>query len=174
MQELDPQNNPYANPYAAPQSSIYSPPPLPQQEELADRGIRLIAAILDSVLYVFSMAPGMIFLFMVTGKQNDNMAVAGAVVMAAGLIGYIVYSCYLLHENGQTVGKKIMKIKVTRTDGSRVGLSRYIFMRIFPVALLGAVPFIGFVFSLIDPLMIFRSDQRCLHDLVADTIVIKA
>lgn len=42
MQELDPQNNPYANPYAAPQSSIYSPPPLP----FADRGTRLIAAIL--------------------------------------------------------------------------------------------------------------------------------
>ncbi|HOZ03775.1 MAG TPA: hypothetical protein PLS60_00150, partial [Arenimonas sp.] len=55
------QNNPYANPYAAPQSSIYSPPPLPQQEELVDRGMRLIAAILDSVLYVFSMVPGMIF-----------------------------------------------------------------------------------------------------------------
>jgi len=174
MQELDPQNNPYANPYAAPQSSIYSPPPLPQQEELADRGMRLIAVILDTVFYLCSLIPGMILLFMVNGKQNETMGIAGAIVIAAGLLGYVVYSCYLLHENGQTVGKKIMKIKVTRTDGSRVGLSRYIFMRILPVGLLGAVPLIGPVFSLVDPLMIFRSDQRCLHDLVADTIVIKA
>jgi uncharacterized RDD family membrane protein YckC len=34
--------------------------------------------------------------------------------------------------------------------------------------------FVLMAYSLIDSLMIFRGDRRCLHDLIADTIVVKA
>jgi uncharacterized RDD family membrane protein YckC len=90
------------------------------------------------------------------------------------LIVVIVINFVLLYRNGQTIGKRMMNIKVVRFDGSRCALSRFIFARWLPVALMGAIPLIGYAVSLVDPLMIFRGDHRCLHDLIADTIVVKA
>jgi uncharacterized RDD family membrane protein YckC len=40
------------------------------------------------------------------------------------------------------------------------------------VSLLGAIPYVGWLVSLVDPLLIFGKDRRCLHDLIADTIVV--
>ena len=36
------------------------------------------------------------------------------------------------------------------------------------------VPFIGGFYSIIDSLMIFGEQRRCIHDYIADTIVIRA
>ena len=36
------------------------------------------------------------------------------------------------------------------------------------------VPFVGGLVSLVDALLIFRDDRRCLHDEIADTIVVTA
>ncbi len=35
---------------------------------------------------------------------------------------------------------------------------------------LGLIPF----YSLVDALFIFRSDRRCIHDLIAGTVVVKS
>ena len=61
-----------------------------------------------------------------------------------------------------------------RTDGSRIGLARYIFLRVVPVVLISMIPFIGNLINLVDPLLIFGKERRCLHDLIADTIVVNA
>ena len=47
-------------------------------------------------------------------------------------------------------------------------------LRGFVVGLLDNIPIIGPLVSLVDPLLIFRDDQRCLHDHIADTIVVRA
>jgi uncharacterized RDD family membrane protein YckC len=49
----------------------------------------------------------------------------------------------LVHRNAQTFGKKILKIKVARTDGSRATLGRIFWLRNFVNALIGVVPFVG-------------------------------
>jgi hypothetical protein len=36
------------------------------------------------------------------------------------------------------------------------------------------IPFVGKAVNLIDPLLIFGKEKRCLHDLIADTIVVDA
>ena len=59
-----------------------------------------------------------------------------------------------------------------RADGTPVTLSRVIFLRWLPVVLLGMIPFVGRVVGLVDALLIFRTERRCLHDNIADTIVI--
>ena len=82
---------------------------------------------------------------------------------------------YLVHRNGQTIGKKMLGIKVVRTDGSRATVARIFWMRNVPFLLLGAIPlYIGDLFTLADSLLIFRASNQCLHDQFADTIVINA
>jgi len=39
--------------------------------------------------------------------------------------------------------------------------------------ILGAVPMIGNVFTIVNYCFIFRADRRCLHDLIAGTKVVK-
>ena len=75
--------------------------------------------------------------------------------------------------DGQTLGKKAVGIRVLRSDTSHCELWRIVLLRFLPLALLGAIPKIGVGISLIDALMIFGSERRCLHDLIADTIVVE-
>lgn len=97
-------------------------------------------------------------------------------ILAVGVVfglGLIILNCVLLHRNGQTIGKRALSIKVVRKDGDRVLLTRFIFLRYLPVTLIGFVPFIGGIVGLVDALMIFGAERRCMHDLIADTIVIE-
>ena len=59
---------------------------------------------------------------------------------------------------------------MVRRDGSPVSVSRVILLRNVLNGLLGMIPFYG----LIDVLFIFGDARRCVHDHIADTIVIKA
>ena len=36
------------------------------------------------------------------------------------------------------------------------------------------IPVVGWLYGLVDALMIFRDSRKCLHDNIADTIVVKA
>jgi len=90
------------------------------------------------------------------------------------LVGYFIYSAVLVYLYGQTFGKRAMGIRVVRMDGSRVAFSRFIFLRWLPVAVLGMIPFVGWIVNLVDPLLIFRESRQCLHDDFADTRVVTA
>ena len=95
---------------------------------------------------------------------------------AVGLawIGFAIYQLVMLYRHGQTLGKKILGIKIVRSDGSRAGLRRIVLLRYLVPGIIGAIPYVGFIFSLIDPLFIFGDEKRCVHDLMADTIVVDA
>jgi len=93
---------------------------------------------------------------------------------AFALLGYFIYSAVLVYLYGQTFGKRAMGIRVVRTDGARVAFSRFIFLRWLPIAMIGSIPFVGWIASLLDPLLIFRESRRCLHDDIAGTRVVTA
>jgi len=76
----------------------------------------------------------------------------------------------LFARNGQTIAKKIVGIKVVRSDGSPASLGRIFWLRNVVNGLLGIIPLYG----LIDILFIFGEQRQCLHDKIADTIVVKA
>ena len=76
--------------------------------------------------------------------------------------------------NGQTVGKKLLKIKIVRSDGTAADFQRIVVFRLLPVYLVQLVPVIGGFIGLLDVLFIFRSSRQCIHDQIADTIVINA
>jgi uncharacterized RDD family membrane protein YckC len=63
---------------------------------------------------------------------------------------------------------------VVRRDGSRASLGRIFWLRNFVNGIPGAIPVIGYVYFLVDSLFIFGARRRCIHDLIAGTIVINA
>jgi len=142
--------------------------------ELANRGTRFGAFLLDCLTggvigFVAAIAvPGL------TRGAGEVVPGIGLLFVAFLTLAILIVNCIFLHRNGQTIGKKLVNIKVVRSNGERTGLTRIFFVRYLPVALLGAIPYIGFLFTLTDNLLIFRESRKCLHDTIADTIVVKA
>jgi uncharacterized RDD family membrane protein YckC len=75
-----------------------------------------------------------------------------------------------VRRNGQSIGKKLLNIKVVRTDGGPITLGRLFWLRNVVNGLISVVPLYG----LIDVLFIFGENRQCLHDKLADSVVIKA
>lgn len=164
------------NPYAATQQNLSSNSAAVDMV-LAARSTRFYATLLDGLFGLVLGAVIGIFaaiLIPIIGKENQ-FAVIGIVggIAAIAAIGFIVYQFTLIARYGQTMGKRIMKIRVVRTGtDEKCGLGRYFWLRGVVTGLLGAIPFVGWIVSLADPLMIFRQDRRCLHDHIADTEVV--
>ena len=165
------------NPYTPPQTAV-SDIVASGSMTKADRGTRLGATLLDSVLmsamiYLPLVFGGVLHGIAAAGQRNLNVAALFGVWGMAAVAGFVVW-CVLnlifVARNGQSVGKKMLGIKVVRSDGSRASLGRIFWLRNVVNGLLALVPFYGFV----DALFIFGEAQQCVHDKLADTIVIKA
>ena len=167
------------NPYAPPRATVLDIADPNASVVPADRGTRLVATILDGiVIAVMVYMPFMVAAIMVgaigraTGIGND----VGPLFLAIGslgIVGFIVW-CWLtikyVRSNGQTIGKKILGIKVVRTDGSAISLGRIFWLRNVVNGLISIIPLYG----IIDALFIFGESRQCVHDKIADTSVVKA
>jgi len=167
---------PAFNTYAAPQSNIVTSAMLPKYE-IASRGIRLGAALLDFlVVMVAVVLPVILGATMMDTKANvsggEFPSVAVGCFILAGLAGFglLIYNIVLLATRGQTIAKKWLGIRiVTHPDGQNPGFVKAFLLRSFVNGLISqVVPF----YPIVDACFIFREDQRCLHDLIADTVVI--
>lgn len=142
---------------------------------LAGRGVRLGGAIIDGVILlglwwvVGLVTPWNIFSPKVA--EAGFMALIGLQLL--GLLLFALVNGYLLMSRGQTIGKLLLGMRIVRPDGSAATPVRLIGLRYGVGWLLSALPMVGMVYALVDCLMIFRADRRCLHDLIADTIVVK-
>jgi uncharacterized RDD family membrane protein YckC len=140
----------------------------------ATRGSRLGAYVLDAAIVVFPalLIVGVIgYLF----KADEQRSVLfSGIGVGVSMLMFLILNIPLLYKYGQTIGKRIMGIHISRTDGSRAGLARILFLRYFLMGLVNAIPFLGVATSLLDPLLIFQKSRRCLHDLIADTVVVRS
>jgi uncharacterized RDD family membrane protein YckC len=162
---------PSVNPYAAPSARVLDVVDDGDQV-LANRGTRLAAAFVDGLIFG-GFAVVMAIILPSLAKSSAEVRGLLVIVFFGGILVIAIVNMVLLHRYGQTIAKRMFKIKIARSDGSRCGLARVIFIRALPVSLLGAIPVVGPLISLLDPLLIFREDYRCLHDHIADTIVVK-
>ena len=140
-----------------------------QEFELASRTTRLGAAIIDSIIL------WMPFILAIFLNQFNQILIITIIYLILLLI--IIVNLIWLYQYGQTIGKRLLYIKIVRSDGSRASLRRIILLRFLPLSLLSwllGILEINTINILIwlDPIFIFRKDRRCLHDLIADTIVI--
>lgn len=173
---------PDTNRFAPPNARLAEPASLADAPVLAGRGMRLLAVILDGLLNSLIFLP---IYFLVGGASMmafdpqtppAPMAVMGTMIKAM-LPGYLIAGViqgFSMHAFGGTLGKKLLGLRIVRTDGSRAGFVRLFFGRGAVSVLPGFIPLIGALYLLIDTLVIFRDSRQCLHDQIADTLVVTA
>ena len=117
----------------------------------------------------------------------------------SNLIGVIIYIIYFIvipmYNNGQSIGKKLQKIKIVKKDETEVGANeliiRYMFMTgigvsilsmclvfilkdlnyVIGISILGFLQFLVAISSII--MVLYRNDKKSLPDLIAGTKVIE-
>jgi uncharacterized RDD family membrane protein YckC len=166
---------------------------------LPDRGTRLAARAIDWAIAFLAFIPGAVILgseflklvmMAAQGKQPDleqldmsKLAFGGLVLGFSWLIVLII-QIVMLSTRGQSIGKRIMGLRVVRiADGTQAGFVHAWLLRECVMTIIGVVagilPLVGPVllrpaFHITDWCMIFRDDQRCMHDLIAGTRVVRA
>jgi uncharacterized RDD family membrane protein YckC len=126
---------------------------------------RVLAAVVDLAIVV---AGSVVILFAAEALSGERGDVRGALGMV--MLGWALYYYFALESgDGQTVGKKLMKLRVVRADGRPAGM-REIAVR----TVLRVVDGVGaYIVGLIVMLATGQRRQR-LGDLAAGTIVVDA
>lgn len=134
---------------------------------LAERGDRFVANLVDNfILALPILGAGILGAILASNGGSAGFAVLLGALGTLGVLGYQI----TLAQHGQSIGKRMRNIRVVRTDGSPASLGRILLLRNFIPAVIGS--FCG-IFGLIDVLMIFGDERRCIHDMLADTKVIQ-
>ncbi len=159
------------NPYGAPEGIGQAPIRVSYGETaLAGAGSRLLAHLVDGLIALVVYLPMLLAIAMGSEADSGFMGVA-IMISAIGILLLVVYQLYLLSRDGQTLGKKAMKVRVVMyDDGSNPGFGRAVGLRLFVNGLIGIIPGYG----LVDVLFIFGAERRCLHDYIAGTKVVEA
>ncbi|MER6943643.1 RDD family protein [Nonomuraea sp. NPDC000554] len=157
-----------------------TPQPLAATPALAARRHRFAAFLIDSLIFYVAALP----VSMVYGsEESDTSGLMGLLNPYAGDAQWpltvavdVLFAVYFWLQHalwGQTLGKRLCRLKVvSSTTGEPPGL-RLAGVRALVHPALGVVPYLGVALSLIDALWIFGdSKRRCLHDVVAGTVVV--
>jgi uncharacterized RDD family membrane protein YckC len=141
--------------------------------ECATRMQRLAAVIIDGII-VLVVCMGLFILMGGTDVAVRQGFVAKILSMLLSASLFVGINWHLLSTRGQTVGKKLMGIKIVSTSGALVPVRDLLLRRYAPFWAAGLIPIVGPLVGLVNALFIFRADQRCVHDHIADTKVVRA
>jgi uncharacterized RDD family membrane protein YckC len=168
------------NPYAPPESSVHTveAPVEIEGPPLANPWIRLAAVLLDGVFGMICVMPGLFicfYLMMQNELDEDNFTLAIYIVSFVFPLPLNIFQWYLLTKSGQTLGKKIVKIRILNyATGEMPGFGRAVALRWWVHGILCAIPCAGIIYALVDALLIFGEARRCIHDYIAGTKVVVA
>lgn len=171
---MDPkQGTPANNPFAPPLADVADVAAPGSGPVLASRGSRFLAALVDVALQLAVMLGVGALLGM---AMFDDTAGFGTEVLInlLSMAAFVAMHGVLLVRHGQTWGKRWLGLRIVRSDGSRASAGRVLGLRYGIGFVLAPVPGLGVVFGLLDALLIFRASHQCLHDTIADTIVVRA
>jgi uncharacterized RDD family membrane protein YckC len=150
---------------------------------LATRGQRFGGALLDGLAFSLIWAPSYAANWSAMKALGGRPWAVWAIQLESGgwawlgVLGTVVLCVVngmLVVRNGQSLGKKLMGIKIVRVNGERATFWRIFLLRFLVTTLIGFIPLLGSLYGLADALFIFGASKRCIHDYIADTIVIKA
>lgn len=199
-----PRQRPYGAPYdpapraPAGQPALSSPTDQPAGPQLAGPGRRLLARVIDGVIVGLIGSPATVPLFLRyyrhltdtvdaaaaatrAGRPTTPTVYDGATVRllaAIGVISLVVsfgYEVPQLARWGQTIGKRICRVRVVRRDGRRGVGTATAAVRWLVSGAAPSVPWVGGLFGILDGLWLLwdRPWRQCLHDKAAATIVVR-
>ena len=173
------------NPYAAPATvRVSRRRERATQAQLAERSTRLGAFLINGVLTALATIPGIVLgsllfpdvLSQALDESDPASVLTWMLLVYSGVILLCLFQAYLLTRDGQSIGKKLLRIRIVRRDGQPAGFGRVVLAREvvnFLISFMfGCVPLVGLAYVLIDALFIFGRERRCLHDLIAGTKVV--
>ncbi len=110
------------------------------------------------------------------GAQDPlmNMSEAGLTGMTMVITFLGVIQLSLIFRRQQTIGKWSVGSRMQRTDGSPATGWRILLARTIAPNILYYIPVLGPPLAIFGHLMIFAPARRCLHDYIADTVVVQA
>ena len=110
-------------------------------------------------------------------EDYANVGQTAVNAVLCGLPAYLILNGWLLWTRGQTAGKAAMSLMIVdHQTGNCASLWKLLFVRaLIPVVVIavGFFWWLLWLLVLVDFCFIFRKDQRCLHDWIADTRVVK-
>jgi uncharacterized RDD family membrane protein YckC len=163
--------------FAPPRARVAEPPPA-EGLVLGTRWGRLGAALIDLVIGVGAyFAAGPLVIRLLGALNRDRVMDDLWVLAGSQTLGYLLFVLlhgWLLARRGQTIGKRIVGLRIVRPDGRPAGPLRLFGLRYATGFLLMMVPALGMLYALVDTLLIFGRQRRCLHDWIAGTIVVQA
>jgi len=166
------------NPYAPPTMAGGYAAPAPSQRRLADLGKRFLGAVLDSVAGMVFVVPGYVLMGLGGGLDNENnspgpLFFLGLLIVVVGAIGLLGVQIYLLATRSQTIGKYVMKTQIVDyVTGQPATFVQCFLLRMLVNGLITVIPCVGSIYAIVDILFIFSQDHRCIHDKIANTIVV--
>ncbi|MEQ1919770.1 MAG: RDD family protein [Elusimicrobiota bacterium] len=129
--------------------------------ELATRKQRLLSAVSDAVIV------GVPYVLGSLEVVPEPLRLLGVVASLALLVVQLV----MVSKHGQTLGKRFAGTRIVLKDTmENGGFVVNVLKRGFLNGLLSLIP----GYFLVDCLFIFREDRRCIHDMIANTVVIQA
>ena len=167
---------------------------------VAGAGDRILAALLNQLFtFLVLLVPfvGLIALVIKNeGRIGSGEEMFGLLfgmtsfwVGLAGILAYTVIQIYYMSRDGQSLGKKIMRIRVLKTDGRNPGFVGTVLVREIAWSVLvaiiaaviglavgdngeNAINLLAFLANFVLLFMVKR-DRRTLYDMMADTVVVK-
>lgn len=167
---------------------------------IAGAGDRILAALLNQLFtFLVLLVPfvGLIaFAIKNEGRIVGSEEIVGLLlgttsfwVGLAGILAYTVIQIYYMSRDGQSLGKKIMRIRVLKTDGRNPGFVGTVLVREIAWSVLvaiiaaviglavgdngeNAINLLAFLANFVLLFMVKR-DRRTLYDILADTVVVK-
>ena len=142
--------------------ALSAPPDGPVSDLLlAGRGTRFVAKVIDIAALIFLVVLVVFFLAL-----SDTLLVIAMLV----LLAYPIVQVVLLMQYGQTIGKRLVGIRIVMAStGENGGFVPNVLLRAWLNFIISIIPLYG----LVDVLFIFREDRRCIHDLIAGTRVVR-
>lgn len=149
--------------------------------ELAGPWQRIFARILDGVPFVvLGIVAALALPYF---KGNDTAVTVLMVAVLLAVVGFVIYQLVIMTRHGQSIGKKLLGIRVVTAEGDNPGFVRYVLKREFLYnIILSLVSFIPFVGPLVNwgatlacvvMLFLVERNRRTLQDMLADTLVVK-
>lgn len=156
---------------------LYCPACLAAQPTGATPGSRVAAHLIDSTVFVLPVLSLLVAVIVAsdhipTVRIFDYWILAISVPLTLALLTAV--QLFFVHENGQSIGKRVMRLRVVMSNGEPANVWRVLFLRNLAPLLIGFIPMIGLIFRIANVAALYSEGNRAIHDRFANTKVVRA